>query len=205
MNWCFHEVVRGVQEYEGKEWRLLCHDVHAFTAGQAATGRSLAAGSRAPWARRGSSMRAACVLAAALEGTRTPGRVWAWRPPAGCQQGFYAGWSNYPLLPCPGTSSKSWKSTGGFYLSGSDPTCRTRMQPGICDLRVRLDICYTIHRMLLWSCGKTVARGVAHCSSMQKLKNFCVCVCVCIKFLLLVLKKLFALSMQPKTCDCGLS
>lgn len=55
------------------------------------------------------------------------------------------------------------------------------MQPRICDLCVRLDIYYTIHRMLLWSCGKTVAREVIHCSSsMQKLKKTLNFLCVCL-------------------------
>lgn len=81
---------------------------------KAITERSLAAGSRAPWARRGSSMRVACVLAAALEGTRTLGRVWAWRRPAGCRLDFYAGWLSCPHPHCPDISSKDWKSTGDF-------------------------------------------------------------------------------------------
>lgn len=82
-------------------------------------GGSLAAGSGAPWARRGSSLRGACVLAAALGGTRSPGRAWAWRRPAGCPPGFFAGWLSCPHPHCPDISSKGWKSTGEFlYLFG---------------------------------------------------------------------------------------
>lgn len=117
----FDNIVSDVQQYWSK-W-LTCFlwwcRLSRFTPlpqdyRKAITERSLTAGSGAPWARRGSNMRVACVLAAALEGTRTRDWVWAWRRPAGCQLEFYAGWLNCPLPPCPDISSKDWKNTGDF-------------------------------------------------------------------------------------------